>query len=557
MNSNRLQLGIIVDSFDLPAWLCASLEQIVRSRESEIAIVIQSAYPADSRSALARLFRVLSSLIYRLYDLLDQTCFLSESDALQGRHVASLFTGVPVLKVTPLRDGSANSLSPADTEALRARHLDVLINLSAQELSGDITSVARLGVWCYFFPGKPPGFWEVADRIPETVSFLLAAGPGTDGGSVLARTSISTYGFSAARNRNRLLWKSTSLLPRHLSQVASSPDDFSRDAIQKRDFGPGVVPARSSGALPSNLSVLRMMPRVLSRICAHLFTSLFCLDTWYLKYAFVAGASSGFGTFKRLFPPKDRFWADPHIVASGDHYYVFIEEYLYRTRKGHIAVLTVDHEGDPDQPVPILETPYHLSYPFVFEYDHKYYLIPESAAARTIDLYECSEFPHRWKHKMSLMENVLAVDTTIFHYNGVWWLFAGMAEQEAAFPEVDLFLFFADSPLTNRWTPHPLNPIATDVKNSRPAGRIFAKDGKIFRPSQDCSKFYGYGFDLNEISRLTATDYQEKRLISVRPDWDAAVLGTHTYATDGDLTCIDAFTRRPKYSMMDLMKGRK
>ena len=297
-----------------------------------------------------------------------------------------------------------------------------------------------------------------------------------------------------------------------------------------------------------------MMPRVLSRISMHLFSRFFYLDTWYLKYAFVSGASSGFGTFKKLFPPKDRFWADPHIVASGDHYYVFVEEYVYGTRKGHIAVLTMDQTGEAGRPVPILETPYHLSYPFVFEYDHKHYLVPESAAARTIDLYECIVFPHKWKYKMSLMKNVLAVDSTIFHYNGIWWLFAGIAEQEAAFPEVDLFLFFADSPLTDRWIPHPLNPIVTDVKNARPAGRIFAKDGKIFRPSQDCSKFYGYGFDLNEISRLSVTDYQENRQISVRSDWDTDALGAHTYATDGDLTCIDVFTRRPKYSMTDLMK---
>lgn len=557
MNRNRLQLGIITDSLNLPAWICSSLEQIVRSQESEVAIVILLNYPADNQSRLARFPAMLSSLLYRLYDFGDRICFLREPNALQGRNVAPLLMDAPVVKATPLKDGPAYRLSPDDTESLRARHLDVLINLSTQELSGEITSAARLGLWRFSFPGAPAGFWEVADRLPETVSFLLASGPGRDDGTILARTSISTYGFSAARNRNRMLWKSASLLPRHLSRVASPSNNVSHDETQKPDFVPSLFPAGVGGTLPSNSSVLRMMPRVLSRISMHLFSRFFYLDTWYLKYAFVSGASSGFGTFKKLFPPKDRFWADPHIVASGDHYYVFVEEYVYGTRKGHIAVLTMDQTGEAGRPVPILETPYHLSYPFVFEYDHKHYLVPESAAARTIDLYECIVFPHKWKYKMSLMENVLAVDSTILHYNGIWWLFAGIAEQEAAFPEVDLFLFFADSPLTDRWIPHPLNPIVTDVKNARPAGRIFAKDGKIFRPSQDCSKFYGYGFDLNEISRLSVTDYQEHKQISVRPDWDTDALGTHTYATDGDLTCIDVFTRRPKYSLMDLVRRRK
>ena len=145
---------------------------------------------------------------------------------------------------------------------------------------------------------------------------------------------------------------------------------------------------------------------------------------------------------------------------------------------------------------------------------------------------------------MTLMADVQAVDTTLLYHESRWWLFTAMAENEGAFPEVELFLFYSDELLTREWTPHPRKPIVSDVKKARPAGRIFARNGKLYRPSQDGSRLYGYGFDLNEILLLSETEYAERTAASVRPHWDRKVLGTHTFTREGQLTVIDALTRR-------------
>jgi hypothetical protein len=47
---------------------------------------------------------------------------------------------------------------------------------------------------------------------------------------------------------------------------------------------------------------------------------------------------------------------------------------------------------------------------------------------------------------------------------------------------------------------------------------------------------------LNEIEVLSETEYRENRISSTRPDWDKKTLATHTFATCGNLTIIDAFT---------------
>jgi hypothetical protein len=64
-------------------------------------------------------------------------------------------------------------------------------------------------------------------------------------------------------------------------------------------------------------------------------------------------------------------------------------------------------------------------------------MVPESIHNRSTDLYECIEFAHRWKLRMNLIENALAVDTTLFHYDGKWWLFTGIAENEGSIPRLN------------------------------------------------------------------------------------------------------------------------
>jgi len=70
--------------------------------------------------------------------------------------------------------------------------------------------------------------------------------------------------------------------------------------------------------------------------------------------------------------------------------------------------------------------------------------------------------------------------------------------------------------------------------------------GKIYRPSQDCSKTYGYGFNINEVVCLSETDYLEKKVLSVKPNWDNRLIATHTFTRVEGLHFTDALIRRSK-----------
>jgi len=144
----------------------------------------------------------------------------------------------------------------------------------------------------------------------------------------------------------------------------------------------------------------------------------------------------------------------------------------------------------------------------------------------------------------NIMRDVCAVDATLLHRDGKWWLFANIAENEGASTCDALSLFYSDSLLNDSWTSHPLNPIVTDVRRARPAGPIYERDGKLYRPSQDCSVRYGYGLRINQITALTTIEYAEAEVESVWPTWDKKIIGVHHISHAGGLTVADALQPR-------------
>jgi len=110
----------------------------------------------------------------------------------------------------------------------------------------------------------------------------------------------------------------------------------------------------------------------------------------------------------------------------------------------------------------------------------------------------------------------------------------------------ELHLFYSDSPL-GPWTPHRANPIKSDVRSARPAGRIFENHGQLYRPAQDCSTRYGAAVAINRILQLNPETYEELELGKIGPDWGPHVAGVHTFNVAGNITVIDCLLRRRRF----------
>jgi hypothetical protein len=293
------------------------------------------------------------------------------------------------------------------------------------------------------------------------------------------------------------------------------------------------------------MTLSSFLPRAIRRLDKSV-SSLFFIDQWVIMTARGSQYNSlQWSMFRPLMPDKDRYWGDPFVLAKEDRYYIFIEEKIYATGHGRIACLVLDKEGRFLSNEVVLERPYHLSYPFIFEQDGEVFMIPETAGNRSIELYRCVQFPGQWEFVKTLMSDIYAVDATLLQHENKIWLFANVKEQGGSSLDALHLYYSSEGMLSDEWTPHPRNPVVKDIRSARPAGRIFEQDSKLIRPAQDSSRRYGYALKFNRIKTLNENEYAEETLMTFKPA-GGRMLATHTYNQAGGMIVVDAVIRRRK-----------
>ena len=192
------------------------------------------------------------------------------------------------------------------------------------------------------------------------------------------------------------------------------------------------------------------------------------------------------------------------MVKVSGVWHMFFEVMNDATGKGDIGLATSANGFDWQYQRIVLTEPFHLSYPYVFEWNDDYYMIPETLGARVARIYRAEPFPDRWVYMKDLLPGDHA-DPSIFRFQDQWWMFT------CPFPykHDTLSLFYASDPLS-AWTPHPHNPlISGDRRIARPGGRVLQHDGALIRLTQDCDPTYGRQLRALQITELTANSYKE------------------------------------------------
>jgi hypothetical protein len=555
----KLRIGLLMDSTTVPIWVHEMLSRIHRSDFATIELIVLNRAAQQETSLAAKLAQqwrdlpliVLKKATLAVYDWAEKRRS-GYRDAFVPTSCEDLLGDIPVLEVRPRATKFSHYLEEEDLQEIAGHDIDVFLRLGFNILRGGVLEAARHGVWSFHHGdhlvnrGGPAGFWEIFYRWPGTGSCLQVLSEDLDNGLMIQRSQSRTDWQSLVRNKCGMYWKTLSMVPRKLQELHRDGPEifFQRVRAANRHLtlysNPLFVQPTASRAIAFHIRALfyQLTAEVRKR---------FTLDQWILLVSQQKNLSTSLWRYKRITPPRDRFWADPFVVKRNGTYFVFIEEYVYSDRCGTVCCLEIDEKGNWKQPYAVLERPYHLSYPFVFEHDGRTYMLPESAENRTIELYECENFPDKWVLNKTMMSGIYAVDSTLHFHDGLWWLFTNIRENEGASPDDELFLFFADSPFAENWTPHPLNPIVSDASRARPAGKLFYHEEMLYRPSQNCLSRYGYGFNLNHIEVLTTGDYQEERVTDVYPNWQSDVLATHSFNFVDGLTVSDALVRRFKF----------
>lgn len=237
---------------------------------------------------------------------------------------------------------------------------------------------------------------------------------------------------------------------------------------------------------------------------------------------------------KVIDPPGNKEWADPMLVPSDKGLFLFMEE--VNGNKGHLSVAEIDPDtlSFSNSPEIILNHSTHLSYPYVFEVDSQWFMIPESSQAKQLAIYKSVNFPVKWELFRVVFNNQKWLDTTPFFHKGKWWIFSVNKPLGYASSYQDLHLFYANDILHGEWMAHPLNPIKSDIRYARPGGALFHYDGRIYRPAQNCLRRYGGGLSFFEVTKLTETEYEEKLMREFNFPWCSKLSHFHTVAVYGN-----------------------
>jgi hypothetical protein len=247
-----------------------------------------------------------------------------------------------------------------------------------------------------------------------------------------------------------------------------------------------------------------------------------------------------------LADPGHRFYADPFPVQWQGRTFVFFEDLDHRVGKGIVSAVEFDGAGPVGEVMPVLEEPWHLSYPFLIEDDGDLWMIPESTEHGDVALYKCVRFPDKWERHCTLLSGLELADVTITRHDGLNYLFGAWRDGTGGYSDT-LSIFYAEH-LVGPWLPHASNPVLMDRASARPAGNFVRQDGTLWRPVQDCAQGYGAALGLAEILELSPTTFRQvvRHVLKPGDAWSGRKL--HTLNRCGELEVIDGSRIQPKSS---------
>ena len=506
------RIAILIPEVSAMGWQRFIVETIIAGGEVEITLVVElcTSYRTRSGGHLWPVLDHMEALISkRLFSRankakgIDPTRFAASS-------LADLAPEAGRLRI------EGRGLSPRQRASLKAAQLDVILDLAGTEELRELSASARHGVWALRDEAgggtrsHPLGFTAIAANAANcTVRLEEIAGEHAVRCRVLRTGCYGTCRYSWTQNAILLQHQSALMMLDALSDLAADrPVAKTSEAVTSAEISHNSRPGAGAAVLNLTRCSLRIMRAALGRALLE--------ERWHILL--MHGDECGPETSPPaiLEPPAHSYWADPFAIRQRGRLVVFFEEYLYAEGRGIISCVEID-EAPVISPLrdlesrPVIDQPYHMSYPFLFRHSGALFMLPETSAKKTIEIWRCMEFPYTWQLEKTVARGLSAVDSTLLRHNGRWWLFTNLDRSGMCDPCNELHIFHADDPLGSEWAPHPGNPVLVDVRRARMAGGFLrAADGALLRCGQVQGKSYGENVSLNRIETLNETTYVER-----------------------------------------------
>ncbi len=231
------------------------------------------------------------------------------------------------------------------------------------------------------------------------------------------------------------------------------------------------------------------------------------------------------------------WYADPFICTHDEKDYLFVELMDLCHVYGQIAVAPIENGQIGDFKVVISE-PFHMSFPNIFQWNGTWFMLPEVYMSGEVRLYECLDFPYRWRLKKILLNDVELVDHALY-------------PKENGFFMISHDIKNRDNKFNRAFELNMQNLTVREIKLSgvwcreRPGSTFFTKDDQYYHCVQDCNEAYGHHMHLWQVDEFSMERFQEteKKEIFI-DDWEVLphkyeLVRTHTYNCNQKYEVID------------------
>ena len=529
-----LRIGIFFSNTTNYDFLKPVLEAIQQSTFANLALVIHSASHAPDFNSSPDI-RGMLPRVHRFWDAKRNR----EKQRSWRDFVDATLKQVPTVT---LSGGDKPSMS--EQEQVRAHNLDIIISCDVSGAS-DLGPCTQRGVWTIGIAGQdgrqrstyfPEG--QLYDEPLSRVELVAHAGTGNCAltlGHSIAKNPQSLSLIEAAEVEGQvaaelICWKLWQLQAVGWQILAHCPSGSARASTCGRH--------RESSSWAAGPSFLGN--HLWNKISAAMRPT--GTREWQIGLRRAKNLLPWEGTaedYQGIAAPCGHYLADPFLFEHQGRTWLFAEDYVNAESKGRLVCAALGPDGQVGTWQTVLDLPCHLSFPYVFAHGSDIYLIPESSAGGTVDLYQAVEFPCRWTKIRTLWAGP-ALDTVPYQAeDGCWYFFTSVQPHKYLPPQL---LLFTAPDLLATWRLHPASPLSLDVRYARNAGRILevvdeSGQGRLIRLSQDGSGKYGCKMHFHEIEVLTPDRYAERLVATRLPP--SGRDGVHQYDRVGNWEVID------------------
>ena len=536
---NKFKIGLLISNNHLSSNNYKLIESLSKNKKIEI-IVLYSKLSKNKESFITKYFlrfsvKKINALFFYFITTIEK--YILNIVKKNKENTYDLDTlSLKNIFLNPIfsKSGLFISYNENNIKTLRNLSLNLILRVNTPGIyKGDILNVSKIGILSFHHGdnrwnrGGPAAFWEVYKKKDATGFIIQLLTDELDAGNIIYRGEYMTKEFYST-NKHKLLNDSYFHMEKVINNIIAGNN------INIEDYYPfgGEILKTPNFKITFHYFILFIL-----KLSNKIFRKLFPKQRiWSIYFSRTSFKDLKFKKAVKIKNPIGKWFADPFIYTFKKSSFIYFEEFNEKDNIGSISCIELLKDNSYKYLGQVIKEKFHLSYPFLFDFNGEIYMVPESSQDNSIRLYKCESFPLKWTYQYNLIDNINAADTNIFFHDNKYWITTNVDPTNKGDQNSILNCYYSDSPISKEWIEHNNNPI--QFRNgARNAGYV---NNKNIRISQKFSfNEYGKSLQISEIEELNINSYKEKKLHEIYPKFFKNASGIHHLSSNDEYTVFD------------------